>query len=99
MIIFPQMRINENLKSGAPPGTILAGSPKGWINKDILYRWLNFFIVNIPSARPVLLIYDGHASHISMDIIEKARQNDINLLCLPSHCSHILQPLDVSIMS
>ena len=34
-----------------------------------------------------------------MDVIEKARQNDIHLLCLPSHCSHILQPLNVSIMS
>ena len=99
MMIFPRMRINENLRSGAPPGTIFAGSPKGWINKDIFYRWLDFFIDNIPSARPVLLIYDGHASHISMDVIEKARKNDIHLLCLPSHCSHILQPLDVSIMS
>ena len=60
---------------------------------------VRFFIDNIPSTRPVLLIYDGHASRISMDVIEKARQNDIHLLCLPSHCSHILQPLDVSMSS
>ena len=99
LMIFPRVRVGDKLKSGAPPGTIFEGSPKGWINKDIFYRWMDFFIANIPSARPVLLIYDGHASHISMEVIEKARKNDIHLLCLPSHCSHILQPLDVSIMS
>ena len=54
---------------------------------------------NVPSARPILLIYDGHASYLSIDAIEKARANDIHLLCLPSHTSHILQPLDVSVMS
>ena len=59
---------------------------------------MDFFTANIPSARPVL-IYDGHASYISMEVIEKARKNDIHLLCLPSHCSHIIQPLDVSVMS
>ena len=28
-------------------------------------------------------------------MIEKARANDIHLLCLTVHCTHILQPLDV----
>ena len=32
-------------------------------------------------------------------MIQKARENDIHLLCLPSHGTHILQPLDVSVMS
>ena len=51
---------------------------------------------NVPSARPILLIYNGHASHLSIEVIEKARANDIHLLCLPSHTTHIL---DVSVMS
>ena len=42
----------------------------------------------------MLLIEDGHGSHITLDIVELARTNDIHLLCLPSHTSHILQPLD-----
>ena len=45
------------------------------------------------------MIYDGHASHLSIEDIEKAQANDIHLLYLPSHCTHILQPLDVSVMS
>ena len=62
---------------------------------------MDFFIEDIPSERQVLLIYDGHTSHtcISMEVIEKAKQNDIQLLRLPSHCSHIPQPLDILVMS
>ena len=45
--------------------------------------------------RPVLLIQDGHASHMSIGLIELARANDVHLLCLPAHTTHILQPLDV----
>ena len=45
------------------------------------------------------MIYDGHTSHLSIEVIEKARENDIHFLCLPSHCTHLLQPLDVSVMS
>ena len=79
----------EALKVGAPPGTQFATSPKGWINHDMFSQWLDFFILNVPSARPILLIYDGHASHLSIDVIEKARANDIHLLCLPAHYTHI----------
>ena len=53
--------------------------------------------MSIPSARPILLLYDGHSSHISIEVIQKARENDIHLL--PFHGTHILQPLDVSVMS
>ena len=98
LIIFPRVRMNDALKTGAPPGTIFEASQKGWINKDIFIHWLNFFIDSIPKARPVLLIYDGHSSHISIEAIDLARKNDINLLCLPAHGTHILQPLDLSIM-
>ncbi len=42
-----------------------------------------------------LLIFDGHSSHISNKVIEFCTDNDIILLCLPSHTTHILQPLDV----
>ena len=44
-----------------------------------------------------MLIEDGHASHISISVIEKARQSDIYILCLPAHTTHLLQPLDVGV--
>ena len=55
------------------------------------------FVQMIPPLRPVLLVLDGHGSHITIDVIEYARSNEVYLLCLPSHTSHILQPLDVGV--
>ena len=45
----------------------------------------------------LLLVLDGHGSHITIDVIEFARSNNVHLLCLPSHTSHILQPLDIGV--
>ena len=59
-------------------------------------EWFKFFLDNIPSARPVLLIQDGHASHLSIELIELARANEV---CLPAHTTHVLQPLDVKVSS
>ena len=47
--------------------------------------------------RPVLVIEDRHSSHISMEVTLLAKENDVHLLCLPSHTTHILQPLDVAV--
>ena len=44
-----------------------------------------------------MLILDGHLSHISLEVISQARANDIHILCLPPHATHLLQPLDVAV--
>lgn len=45
------------------------------------------------------MIQDGCSSHISLALIDLAKQNDIDLLCLPSHTTHVLQPLDIGVFS
>lgn len=72
-------------------------SVNGWINPDLYLWWFKFFIQKIPPARPVLLIADGHGSHITLKIIKLAKRNNIHLLCLPAHFTHLLQPLDVGV--
>lgn len=72
-------------------------SDKGWVNQELYLTWFKFFIAHIPPARPVLLIQHGHSSHVSLDVITLARDNDVHLLCLPSHTTHLLQPLDVGV--
>ena len=79
-----------NLREGAYAGTLFASSDSGWINNDLNQDWLKFFLKNIPPMKPVLLIQDGHASHMSIELIKLARANDVHLLCLPAHTTHIL---------
>lgn len=63
--------------------------------------WLEH--VFIPSTnhlnRPLLLIIDGHASHMSVKIINLLQINQIICLILPSHTTHALQPLDVVVFN
>jgi hypothetical protein len=45
------------------------------------------------STKPVLLILDNASCHVtSPSLIQKAMANNIEILGLPSHTSHILQP-------
>lgn len=42
---------------------------------------------------------DGHGSHITANVIAYCMEHTIDLLILPPHTSHVLQPLDVSVFS
>ena len=64
-----------------------------WITQEMYLEWFKFFIASIPYARPVLLIKDGHSSHITLEVIELAHANNKHLLCLPPHTSHTIAAL------
>lgn len=100
MLIFPRMRMKNCLMDHCAPGMIGTCTKSGWIDEKTFTEWFKHFISSVtPQAKdaPVLLILDGHASHTrNLEVIEMARENNTILLCLPSHTSHRLQPLDVS---
>ncbi len=43
------------------------------------------FLKYVVSQRPVLLLIDGHKSHITVDAIDLCQENDIILFCLPPY--------------
>ena len=45
-------------------------------------------------GKKCILVLDGHASHLSIDAIDFCIKNLIELICLPPHTSHRLQPMD-----
>ena len=95
MVIYKGTRLNEDLMNGAPEDTIFAASPKGHMDSDLFYTWFVKFVANIPPRRPVLLILDGHASHLSRETLLLAKENKVHFLVLPPHTTHIFQPWDV----
>jgi hypothetical protein len=48
---------------------------------------------------PRLLILDGHGSHMTEEFLFECYNNNIFLIFLPAHASHVLQPLDVAVFS
>ena len=81
------------------PGTSYKATKNGWMDTNTFYSWFTSqFLQQVPKeCRPILLLYDGHLSHISLELITAARQSDVHIIKLPPHTSHLLQPLDVSV--
>ena len=76
-------------------------SPKGWTDDRLALEWLRKAFLPETKERcgnlPRLLIFDGHGSHITFDFVSLCFSNNVLLLCLPPHSTHLLQPLDVGL--
>ncbi|MCO5611041.1 hypothetical protein L7F22_065291 [Adiantum nelumboides] len=79
----------------------MVAQKKAWMTGELFLAWLHHFnewitkIVGKFSRH--LLILDGHGSHVTLDVVENARSMGIDIITLPAHTSHKLQPLDVSV--
>jgi hypothetical protein len=74
----------------------------GWMNNDSSMEfYMKHFVqfVRPCKERPVILLLGNHSSPISINALNIAKENYVNLLSFPAHCSHRLQPLDVSVYS
>ena len=94
LIIFDRLSLNEAMTKGEVPGTIYGLSHNGWITRGIFKQWFGHFVLSIPSARPIILVLDGHSSHYCPETISMAAEQQIILCALPPHTTHITQPLD-----
>ena len=64
-----------------------------------LLWFIKIFLKYCTPERPVVLVQDGHKSHLTVDLINLARANDVILFNLPLHTTHTTQPLDKNISS
>lgn len=59
-------------------------------------EWLKHFTHHAkPYVEEVLLTLDNYASHISLVIYDHCEKSYIQILRLPTHISHRMQPLDI----
>lgn len=75
------------------PGTLYAVSEKGYKTSEIFSSFFHKFCEEI-KERPLLLILDGHMTHLSVDVLTKAANENITVLKLPPYTTETLQPLD-----
>jgi hypothetical protein len=73
---------------------------KAWMTTFLFKKILSVFKKSIPSRISLtsrhLLILDGHGSHVTLEAIEQTKKFGLDMIILPSHTSHALQPLDVA---
>jgi hypothetical protein len=68
-------------------------SYSGWINENLFLDWLKHFL-KFKYEGKVLLILDNHGSYASYEAIRFCKDHGIELIGLPPHSTHVLQPLD-----
>lgn len=80
-------------------GTTYAATKKGWMETDVFNNYFEKSLLkSIGPERPAVIIYDGHSTHISLTLIKKAMEEQITIVKLPPHTSHLLQPLDLAVI-
>ncbi|EAX82760.1 transposase, putative [Trichomonas vaginalis G3] len=107
MIIIPRKKTLDEGLEGLDAFFVMLQS--GWINTQLFLYYCILFIVEVQARRatmnpmdaqePFLLIVDGHGSRCNYLTLRFLELFNIDLLILPGHTSHILQPLDVGIFS
>ena len=100
-IVYKGKNLWHRWIEGGPSGSVFSVSDSGWMEHANFMQWFEKLFLpavkHLTSKFPVILFFDGHHSHMSLELIEMARTNNIHLVCFPPHCTHILQPLDVSV--
>lgn len=108
MIVLPNMKTLSKLKEFEDQCFFFSTS-SGWMTKNAFDYYTLLMISNISMYRfnlneklrdePILLILDGHPSHINFYAAYLFFIFNIDLLLIPPHTSHILSAFDVSIAS
>ena len=95
MHTFSGERFKSNPMEGCVDKAYFGRSPKGWISTELFYGWLANHFAKCVTERLVVLLVNGHSSHIDVEVSKFCKDQQIHLYCLPPHTSHVTQPLDV----
>jgi hypothetical protein len=93
LLIYKGKKIPVKVTS-AYPEAHYAASDSGFINSGIYVEWVKIFIKE--SGGNCVLIADQHISRFDPEAINLMLEANVKLLLMPPHCTHHLQPADVS---
>ncbi|GFO21204.1 Jerky protein [Plakobranchus ocellatus] len=97
-ILYAAKNLRVKWTDNGPDGARYNVSDKGWMDTACFKDWFkNHFVLSLPKERPVVLIFDGHSSHLSINTVKLALKEQVIILKLPSNSTHVLQPLDVGV--
>jgi hypothetical protein len=89
---------NWYTETNLPTNWVIATTENGWTTNERGLEWVKHFdryTVSRTRSSHRLLVLDGHESHHSTGFELYCKEHKIITLCMPSHSSHLLQPLDV----
>lgn len=98
-IVYKAQHLHDSWIQHGPPGALYNRTSSGWFDSYIFDNWFERvalpYFKKLPPGKKVL-IGDNLASHISINIISRCVENDIQFVLLPANATHLCQPLDVA---
>lgn len=104
LLILPLVNLPEDIKYEDLPQFDWTGQRNGWITKDIFDQYCRVVLIPEfvrrrrnapPTQQRGLFIVDGHSSRINAGLMKEFKDNNIDVVVIPAHTSHITQPLDL----
>ena len=80
----------------------MAMQPHAWMTSYLFSAWVSHFLEFVSRVGGIspehqhLFILDSHNSHVTLEVAVEAKKVGLDMVTLPSHTSHALQPLDVA---
>lgn len=100
-----ELSTSRNLLPGTERSTCESNST-GYQDESTWANWMSLFIIwkrkwlqfhGYDPIDPVLLLLDGHYSHLNHEVLYTAAKNSIDIVCMLAHATHLVQPNDKSI--
>ena len=98
-VVYKAKHLQRDWCMGGPEGSCYGVSESGYMHDLNFENWFQDAFIPFVSSyeKPVLLVMDGHGSHLTYKTIDLAMKAEIIIICIPPHTSHALQPLDVGV--
>ena len=100
--IFSKENVSKRFYARCEGGVTIGMQDKDWMTAHFFKAWIDYFVKHVKTCNGIsplnhhLLILNGHASHVTIDIVKKAWLVGIGLLTFPSHTSHVMQRFDMN---
>ncbi|KAK2941757.1 hypothetical protein BLNAU_23338 [Blattamonas nauphoetae] len=103
-MILPSYYKTETIEKYYNPNMHIHFSNKGWMTKELFHSImmdsvlpcltdLRAKLTQNDQAR-ILILLDGHGSRLNLDLWGEFYKNRVDVVCIPAHTSHVVQPLD-----
>ncbi|XP_045166969.2 uncharacterized protein LOC123530264 [Mercenaria mercenaria] len=96
LVIYSKYLLRNNFTEVIPEEWRFATSESRYINSELFLSWFQeSFVKQCGRALPICVVMNNHVTHLNKELIDFAKKEHIDMICVPANSTHLLQPLDV----
>ena len=89
-VVYKALHFYDAWCQNGPENTMYGVTKSGWMEDYLFESWIDRFTIYIKDyEKPVLLLCDGHSTHLTYSTVKKAQDNHNFTLLTSKHKSHV----------